>query len=374
MKKQIVGATLISAAVGLLVGWLLGSYFVLPDIFKPASLLSPLTQPEETETQEYRLRQYGIEALAEYPYQTSQLQLNAATAETEDYTTHLFSYQTLGKTMSGQVHRPTSPAPADGYPVVIMLRGWVPAEAYTAGLGTSAAAEVFAENGYVTLAPDFFGYGQSDPEAENSWEARFQKPLNVIELIKSAREYQQLQQAEQVIKLDSDRLALWGHSNGGQIALTTLEILREPIPTTLWAPVTAPFPYSILFYSDEHLDEGKEMRKWLSLFEENYDVYQFSLTKYLQRLTGFLQIHQGTADEAVPAVWNDEFTDKLELENERRDELRAAIAESTQAATLEQPLPNIEYDYYRYPGADHNLRPSWQTVVKRDLEFFAEQL
>ncbi len=374
MKKQVVWATLISAVISLFVGWALGGYFGLPVFFKQSELLSPLTQQPPQKEREYRLRQYGIEALAEYPYQSSQLQLEMATEETDEYITHLFSYQTLGKTMSGQVHLPTSPAPADGYPVIIMLRGWVPPESYSSGIGTSAAAEVFAENGYVTLAPDFFGYGQSDPEAENSWEARLQKPINVIELLKSVREYQQLQNKEQLVNLDSNRLAFWGHSNGGQIALTTLEILQEPIPTTLWAPVSAPFPYSVLFFSDEHEDEGKEMRQWLSIFERDYDVFLFSLTQHLDRLTGFLQLHQGTADQSVPVSWNDEFTDKLELENERRQEVRATIAESTQAAVLEQPLPDIELSYYRYPGADHNLRPNWQTVVNRDLEFFEERL
>ena len=35
-------------------------------------------------------------------------------------------------------------------------------------------------------------------------------------------------------------------------------------------------------------------------------------------------------------------------------------------------LENLEKDvkYYVYPNADHNLRPNWDTVVSRDLEFF----
>ncbi len=375
MKQQIVWATLISALISLFVGWFLGGYFGLPKFLsQKQNLKTSVKNDQSVTTVDYSLLQYGIEALATYPYQVSQLQLDEASLETDNYSTHLFTYQTLDKVMGGQTHLPTTEAPEDGYPVIIMLRGYVPAETYSSGVGTRAAAEVFAENGYVTLAPDFFGFGQSDPETENSWETRFQKPINVIELIKSVREFQQLQLDDGAVNLDTDRLALWGHSNGGQIALTTLEILQEPIPTSLWAPVTAPFPYSILFFSDELEDEGKEMRQWLSIFEKNYDVFLFSLTQHLNRLTGFIQLHQGTADQAVPIAWNDEFADKIELENNRRSDLRQAIAESTQAAELEQPLPSIELTYYRYPGADHNLRPSWQTVINRDLEFFAKQL
>ena len=31
---------------------------------------------------------------------------------------------------------------------------------------------------------------------------------------------------------------------------------------------------------------------------------------------------------------------------------------------------DIDIDYYKYIGADHNLRPSWDNVVTRDLAFF----
>lgn len=350
MKKQLIWATLISAIITLPVGWVFGQYFNLPQFFSSRGLISPLAEGGAEQTKkELPLNRYTIENLNHYPYQASQIKVATASAETEDYITRPFTYQTLGKTMSGQLHLPTSPTPTKGYPVIIMLRGWVPPENYQPGMGTHAAAEVFAQNGYVTLAPDFFGYGQSDSESENSWETRLQKPVSVIELIQAIREKPALAVAAEKIRLNSNRLAFWGHSNGGQIALTTLEILQEPIPTTLWAPVTAPFPYSILFYSDEHDDEGQEMRKWLSLFEEDYDVHQFSLTQYLDRLTGPIQIHQGTNDDAVPMSWNDEFVDKVEAASN-----------------------SAELIYYQYPGANHNLQPSWDSVIQRDLKFFSQ--
>lgn len=33
-------------------------------------------------------------------------------------------------------------------------------------------------------------------------------------------------------------------------------------------------------------------------------------------------------------------------------------------------LGEIKLDFFSYPGADHNLRPSWNEVITRDLEFF----
>jgi len=30
----------------------------------------------------------------------------------------------------------------------------------------------------------------------------------------------------------------------------------------------------------------------------------------------------------------------------------------------------VEVSYFEYPGADHNMRPSWDEVIARDIAFF----
>ena len=52
-------------------------------------------------------------------------------------------------------------------------------------MGTKKIGEYFANNGYITLAPDFLGYGGSDSESENIFESRFQTYTTVVSLIKS---------------------------------------------------------------------------------------------------------------------------------------------------------------------------------------------
>ncbi|MBT7766784.1 MAG: hypothetical protein HN730_06475 [Bdellovibrionales bacterium] len=360
MKKYIVFATLITATIVLPIGWLLGDSFGLSFIAQENNLISPFV--DQAKEKRLPLLKYGIEDLQNYDFQPSSIVVKEIIGGTADYSSYLFSYQTLEKTMTGQLNVPSTAQPEDGYPVVIMLRGWVPAETYTTGAGTKSAAAVFAENGYVTLAPDFFGFGGSDIESTDTWEARFQKPISVVELLKTINNNPRIKIDEENIKLsnESDDKHIWAHSNGGQVALTALEISGESIKTTLWAPVTAPFPYSILFFSDEHDDEGSEMRKWLSLFEESYDVSDFTMTQHLNQLQGSIQIHQGTSDDAVPVAWNDEFVEKIELENEKR-------SESTDSAKLDP----IEINYFKYSGTNHNLQPGWNTAIQRDLVFFS---
>src|SRR5690606_22771233 len=96
-----------------------------------------------------------------------------------------------------------------------------------------------------------------------------------------------------------------------QIALSILEITGQEYPTTLWAPVTKPFPYSILFFTDEDPDFGRGLRKALATFEILYDPNNYSVMSYLDRINAPIQLHQGGQDDAVPLDWSDDFVQAM---------------------------------------------------------------
>lgn len=341
-------------AIGAIFGCVIGvvcMFVLLQTTALPAALDLPIPTPTP---KPLPLLAYTIPALQEFDFAPSQLQAGESLEETPNYLGYAFTYQTTGSQMSGRITLPTERAAQPE--VVVMLRGYVPAEGYVSGAGTNPAARVFAKNGMITVAPDFLGYGDSDAEPANEWQARFQKPVQVVELIDSLLKYGVPLPDGTTIPVTRSQLRLWAHSNGGQIALTALELLQDPIPTTLWAPASAPFPYSILYFGDETDDEGQQQRKWISLFEKDYDARQFSFTDYLNLLPAGLklQIHQGLQDDAIHYTWNDELVDKLAVENEVRQASDAS---------------ELDVTYYRYPGTDHNMRPSWDTVVARDLDF-----
>lgn len=287
---------------------------------------------------------YTIENLSKTNIKPGKLILGEIINEGEESTSYFFSFEFNpnldGKTQKKTMGQTNISAGSGPFPIVIMLRGYVDQKIYKTGDGTRKAAAVFAENGFITVAPDFLGYGSSDSEASNIFEARFQTYVTVLSLIKSL---------DQIDNWDKKNIFLWGHSNGGQIALTILEITGASHPTTLWAPVSKPFPYSILFYTDASVDRGKLIREELAKFEKDYNPDLYSLDQYLDKINTPLQIHQGTADDAVPVSWSDQLTDNL----------------------LEL---NLDLSYYQYPGANHNMVPLWNRVVNRDLEFFSENL
>ena len=284
------------------------------------------------------LERYTFENLRKRVYLGSTIEKGRDLFKHDLYTPMLFTYEVEGKNISGQINVPKGTVPFGGWPVVVMLRGYVDQEMYKIGMGTKNAAGYFASNGYVTLAPDFLGYGESDMPPDNVFEERFSRPVQVMELMASIKSLD---------KADESIISIWGHSNGGQLALSVLEISGKDYKTSLWAPVSKPFPYSILYFTDEFDDEGKALRKVLAGLEAQYEIEQYDMTKYLEWIEAPIQIHQGTIDDAVPLEWSLELNERLKL--------------------LEKQV-----ELYQYPGADHNLVGAWDVAMKRTLEWFLQ--
>lgn len=332
-QRRIIIISLGIFIIGLFIGLLIGN------IRSNTSFISPFPGSELPPTPTIKpLLKYTFNNLQQYIPQPSLIQLENTLEENPQFTSYLFSYTSQQKLITGQLNIPTGATPSAGFPAILMIRGFIEPEVYETGMGTKKAAAYFANNGFITIAPDFLGYGSSDMPANDVIEARIEKPLHVIDLLASLKTQPHI---------NSDKIGLWGHSNGGQITLSVLEITGISIPTTLWAPVSKPFPYSILYYTDQFDDQGKALRQVIADFEDNYNVFDYSIDKYWHQITAPLQIHQGTSDPDVSLDWTNQLVEVLEEED-------------------------IDVSYFVYRGADHNLRPSWSAVVNRDLVFFQE--
>lgn len=295
------------------------------------------------------LEKYTIENLSKTDIKSVKVTIGKTLQETERYTSNEFEFkfdptlqyknENKNKKVTGLINMPIKSSLS---PMVLLIRGYVDQSIYTTGTGSKRVGEYLAENGYITVAPDFLGYAGSDQESGNIFETRFQTYTTVLTLLKSVNQ-------DNFPQWDGKNIFIWAHSNGGQIALTTLEISKVKYPTVLWAPVTKPFPYSILYYTDESIDGGKYIRKELSKFEENYDVDKYSLTKYLDKIEAPIQFHIGTNDDAIPLEWSDGFVKQMKSLNK-------------------------EILYYKHQGADHNMNPLWNDAIKQTLEFYASKI
>ncbi len=339
MKKWLVGFLI------LLITIIIVSVIFLLGNFKERYPASPLIKPFF----EKPLDKYTIENLRKRGGIPSEITFSG----------NKFYYSSDGKKISGIINGATQSATVK--PAILLLHGSADEGEYFPGFGTQKVAEVLAKNGYVTFAPDFLGYGESDPDGHrDDFENRFLTYTTNMDLIASICHAELVSASlanasvnsnklrdPDLRQDDSCKLMLWGHSNGGQIALTILTILPagRQVPTVLWNPVTKSFPYNILYYTDGYKDEGLWLRKATADFEKDYDVNKYSFDKYLDSIKAPIFIQQGEADEWVPVRWNRDFNFKFQI-------------------------LNFKLVYKEYVGADHNMVPKWNEAVKDTLNFF----
>jgi hypothetical protein len=233
MKKFIV--FFLSTIIFISLGWLLSSYFQ-NYISNPIVINPVIPKP---------LEKYAIENLAISDIKRGEIQIEEEINEENDFTSYLFSLEHKPSLRDREIKKTTGqlniPAESGKYPIIVMFRGYVDQKIYETGIGTRKSAAV-------TTA------------------------LSVLKSLDS------------IPRWDGENVFLWGHSNGGQVALTILEITGNNYPTVLWAPVTKSFPYSILYYTDESEDKGKYIRRELAKFENLYDVEQYSIDNYLEKM------------------------------------------------------------------------------------------
>jgi dienelactone hydrolase len=322
------------------------------------------------------LEEYKFENLAKREYVGSEIKLERVLGEEKGFTSYLFSFESDGKRVTGWANVPggtkelknletEEQGTLEKYPVIVMLRGYVGKEVYQTGMGTWKAAGKFAENGYITLAPDFLGYGESDGEDEYPLLARFERPVTVLNLMASVNNWEIAHE---------ERVGIWAHSNGGQVALSVLEITGESYPTTLWAPVSVGFPESILHYAPEMPDKGEYLKGLIKEFDMYYLAKRFSIDNYWGNVRSSIQVHQGTRDEAVPVEWSRRLAEELKsLRAEESKSMKTKELGSQEAEMLKGRKAEIQY--FEYPGDDHNFaRGNWSRVVARDLAFFGKML
>ena len=262
-----------------------------------------------------------------------------------NFESRAISFESNGKKISGMMNLPAGRRTCQTgkeckkSPVIIMIRGFAEAEGYFIGSGSWKAADELARNGFVTISLDFLGFGLSDNESKDILEARFEKPVSVLDLIESVKT---------IDYIDNEKIGIWAHSNGGQIAISVLEISGQNYPTVLWAPMTNPFPKSVLETIDENTEPGRIVKNKIDEFENDYDSKLYSIDNYYDGIQAPILIHQGTSDEWCKVSWQKDLQSRLKKLGK-----------------------DVSLDVRK--GNDHNLKQSWDEVIKMDVEFFREK-
>lgn len=304
-------------------------------------LISPFLK--KAEKTEMPLDKYDFDNLRKRQGIASEIKMLGSIPEIEtrrkqpkEFNTNKFSFESNGKKITGMVNYYGD---SKIHPVIVMIRGYADKEGYYTGFGSYRVADELAKAGYATVSIDFLGYADSDAEAIDPLEARFEKVEGVMDLIESVK---------QLPWVDKNRIGIWAHSNGGQIALSLLEVTGQRYPTVLWAPMTNPFPQSLIDTTDNEIDRQKAV-DYVNIFLKKYDGRRYAFENYYDWINAPIQIEQGTNDAWVKVEWQQRVVDKLK--------------------SLGKPVMlNI------YSRDDHNLSKNWGEVVAKDIEFYGQNM
>jgi dipeptidyl aminopeptidase/acylaminoacyl peptidase len=243
----------------------------------------------------------------------------------------------------GLMTTPDTPQPAGGWPVIILLHGFIQPNIYSTKKAYLPEMEFYSRRGFVVIKPDLRGQGMSVHQGKPEG-AYYSMAYNtdILSLIASIKD---------TAGLDSHKINLWGHSMGAYLALRaavlspdvkSVILLSGPVDDiqdmyTAYTPksdVANPVAYKIRkAMLKEHGTPLTDPGFW----------YDASPLNFLSNTHAFIQIHVGAKDKVVPP--------KLSAD------LNLALNQL-----------NLPHSYYVYPNGSHGLLAERPLIYARSLE------
>jgi dipeptidyl aminopeptidase/acylaminoacyl peptidase len=261
--------------------------------------ITPLP-PTATPEPHPELVQYTIEGLRSRDYGSGSIEIVSVMEETANFTRYLFAYPGDGLRITGMLNRPHGEGP---FPVVILNHGWYPLDVYQTGNGTQLAADYLANNGFLTLSPDYRNHAGSD-DAPNVFRAgHVIDTLNLIPL------------AQKLPESQPGKIGMWGHSNGGAITAKVLTVSDQIAAALIYAPASSNIVEDYWFRVERAALRNSEINavNWPVRPEEAPALYErLSPLNYAPYVTAKVLIIWGTQDEIVPRNWPEDLYLSLE--------------------------------------------------------------
>ena len=275
-----------------------------------------------------------IENLKKFKFQNSELTIESKIHEYKAFTSYIVSYYSENLKLYALLDIPNTNK--NKYPVIVVNHGHIPPEKYSTTNSYSMVTSYYAENGFLVLKPDYRGHDKSEKAGDSPLNV-LSYPVDVLNLLYAL---------PSIKEADLSNIFLFGHSMGGPVTLTVLEVYPNIKAATLWAPVSETFPESSLYFTRKRNKEmAAEMTNQFNKIFTKTDYYKLSPTNYLSLIKAPILLQHGNLDESVPYQWSEKLVEKFKANN-------------------------INYKFYTYED-DHNFsRKYFYPALKQDVDFF----
>lgn len=299
-----------------------------------------LSEVEEDSGAENFASPLAIEALRARDYPASELTIEQTLEPGANYQRHIAYYSSDGFRIYGLLTVPNADMPEGGYAAILFLHGYIPPDTYVTTADYVATQDGLARSGFVTFKPDLRGHGRSEGEATG---AHFSETY----VVDSLNAFSTLEAYDLV---NSGRIGIWGHSNGGLIGLRMIAVTDRAKAAVFWAGVVG----SYVDMLETHIARIDFLQRLsppvieeFGLPSDNTDYWNaIDPFHFLDDITTPVQLHHGNSDTSVPV------------------ELSISLNNSLLAAGREVEL-------FQYPGMDHNFfGEAFNEAMNRTVEFF----
>lgn len=300
---------------------------------------------------------YSMDALRQRNWQDTAMKVEGFVRERPQYSSFRLSFVADGYLQYALVSIPQkylSGAVREDLPVIFLLHGYIPPAAYSTERSYPVVFARYANSEFIVVKPDYRGHDRSEGRAEAAKAGALNKLLYVVDNLQLLHNIksQGLNWKGAQYRVSPEKIFLMGHSNGGELSLRMLEIQPQSFrAASLWAPVSVSVEESSQFYGRKHGNFNKE--SWEKSIKAAYQMlgvaepkdldYQYAAQ--LQRISSPLRIHHAASDKSVPIAW-------------------------TQALRSQLDRATVSYEFFDYPGDDHNLSKNQAAVQASDLRWF----